>query len=132
MDVILSGVRWQKCLCYLDDVIIFSSSMESHIEDLDKVLTLLRAYDVSLRLEKCHYFRRRVNYLGHVIEPGKLPAQTTKIDAILNANLPTTKTELRALLGICNVYCRFVPKFATIAAPLTRASTRFSRSVPSR
>jgi Reverse transcriptase (RNA-dependent DNA polymerase) len=120
IDFILSGVRWQKCLCYLDDIIVFSSSMESHVEDLDKVLSLLRDAGVSLRLDKCHFFRRRVNYLGHVIEPGKLSVQATKVDNILKAKLPRTKTELRAFLGICIVYRRFVPKFATIATPLTR------------
>jgi Reverse transcriptase (RNA-dependent DNA polymerase) len=92
MNVILSRVRWQKCLCYLDDIIVFSSSMESHVEDLNKVLSLLRDAGVSLRLNKCHFFRRRVNYLGHVIEPGKLSVQATKVDIILKAKLPLTKT----------------------------------------
>jgi hypothetical protein len=96
-------------LCYLDDIIVFSSSMESHVEDLDKVLSILRNAVVSLRLDKRHFFRRRVKYLGHVTEPGKLPLQAMKVDTILKAKLPRTKTELRALLGICNVYRRFVP-----------------------
>jgi hypothetical protein len=61
-----------------------------------------------------------VNYLGQKIEPGKLSVQATKVDTILKARLPRKKAELRAFLGICNVYCRFVPKFATIAAPLMR------------
>jgi RNase H-like domain found in reverse transcriptase/Reverse transcriptase (RNA-dependent DNA polymerase) len=120
LDVILPGARWQKCLCYLDEIIVFSSSMKSHVEGLDKVLSLLRDAGISLRLDKCHFFRRRVNYLGHVIEPGKLSVQDTKVDTILMAKLPRTKTELRAFLGICNVYRRFVLKFATIDAPLTR------------
>jgi hypothetical protein len=42
MAVILSGVRWKTCLCYLDDIIVFSSSMEGHVEDLDKVICLLQ------------------------------------------------------------------------------------------
>jgi Reverse transcriptase (RNA-dependent DNA polymerase) len=119
MDVILSGVRWKKCLCFLDDIIVFTSSMESHAENLDKVLSLLRDAGVSLRLDKCYFFRRRVNHEGHVIEPGKFSLQSTKVDTIQKAKLPRTKTELRAFLGICNVYRRFVPTFAPIAAPLT-------------
>jgi hypothetical protein len=94
--------------------------MKSQVEDLDKLLSLLRDAGVPLRLDNCHFFRRRVNYLGLVIAPGKLSAQGTKVDTILKAKLPRTKTELRAFLGICNVYRRFVPRFATIAAPLTR------------
>jgi Reverse transcriptase (RNA-dependent DNA polymerase) len=89
MDVILSGVRWQKCLCYLDDIIVLSS-MESHVEDLDKFLSLLRDAGVSLRLNKCHFYRRRVTYLGQVIEPEKLSVQATKVYTILKAKMPRT------------------------------------------
>jgi Reverse transcriptase (RNA-dependent DNA polymerase)/RNase H-like domain found in reverse transcriptase len=126
MDVILSAVRWQRCLCYLDDIIVFSSSMEIYVEDLDKVLSPLRDAGVSLRLDKFHFFRRCVNNLGHVIEPVKLSVQATEIDASLNTKLPCTKTKLRAFLVICNVYCRFVPNFATIAAPLTHHLRKYS------
>jgi hypothetical protein len=61
-----------------------------------------------------------VNYLGDVIEPGKLSVQASKVDTIQKAKLPRSKTELCAFLGIYNIYRHFVPKFATIAAPLTR------------
>jgi hypothetical protein len=84
------------------------------------VLSLLWDAGVSSRLDKCHFFCRRVNDLGHVIEPGKLSVQATKVDTIQKAKLPRTRTEIRAFLGIFNVYRHFVPKFATIAAPLTR------------
>jgi hypothetical protein len=77
--------------------------MKSHVEDLNNVLSLLWGAGVSLRLDKCHFFRRRVNYMGHVIEPGKLSVQATKVDTIHKAKLPRTKTELSAFLGICNV-----------------------------
>jgi endonuclease IV len=65
--------------------------MESHFEDLDKVLSLQRDAEVSLCLDKCHFFRRRVKYLGHVIEPGKLSVKATKVDTILKAKLPRYK-----------------------------------------
>jgi RNase H-like domain found in reverse transcriptase/Reverse transcriptase (RNA-dependent DNA polymerase) len=126
MDAILSRVRCQKCLCYLDDIIFFSSSIESHVEDMDKVLSLLRDAGVSIRLDKSHFFRRHVNYPGHVIEPGKLSIQATKFDTILKAKVPRANTELRAFLSIFNVYRRFEPEFATIAAPLTRYLSRDS------
>jgi hypothetical protein len=86
------------------------------------VPSLLRDSGVSLRLDKYRFFRRRVNYLGHVIEPVKLSVQATKVDIILKAKLPRTKTELRAFLDIYDVHRCFVPKFKTIAAPLARHS----------
>jgi uncharacterized C2H2 Zn-finger protein len=67
--------------------------MESHVKDLETVLSLLRDAGVLLRLNKCHFFRRRVNYLEHVIKPGKFSVKSTKVDTILKAKLPRTKTE---------------------------------------
>jgi hypothetical protein len=60
-----------------------------------------------------------VNYLGHVIYPGKLAVAQKNIDTIEKAIYPTKRTELRSFLGMCNVYRRFVEGFAKIAAPLT-------------
>jgi len=60
-----------------------------------------------------------VDYLGHTIRPGKLSVASAKDDAIRLAAYPTTKTQLRSYLGTCNVYRRFVKRFAFIAAPLT-------------
>jgi Reverse transcriptase (RNA-dependent DNA polymerase) len=70
IDDILSEVRWQKCLCYVNDTFFFSSSMERLVKYLEKILSLLRAADVSLRLDRCHFFRSSIDYLGYVIDPG--------------------------------------------------------------
>lgn len=72
MDIILAGVKWQTCLVYLDDVIVFSHSPEVHLVHLDQVLQLLKENGVSLRPSKCHLFQKQVEYLGHVIRPGRV------------------------------------------------------------
>ena len=56
LDIILSGLRWQTCLIYLDDVIVFSKDTNEHVAHVDKVLTLLRSAGVSLKLKKCEFF----------------------------------------------------------------------------
>jgi len=85
LDIILSGVRWQSCLIYLDDVIVFSTSVEEHLVHVNQVLTLLREAGVTLKLSKCRFFQPRVDYLGHVITPGKLHVATenTKATAVV-------------------------------------------------
>jgi hypothetical protein len=65
------------------------------------------------------FFQTKVNYLGHVIYPGKLAVAQRNIDTLEKAVYPTKSTELRSFLGMCNVYRRFVERFAKIAAPLT-------------
>ena len=118
LDIILSGVRWQTCLIYLDDVIVFSETPEQHLEDVDEVLRLLGQAGVSLKLKKCEFFQPKVNYLGHVITPGKLSVALDRTSGFRDASFPTDKTMLRSFLGAANYYRRFVRDFAKHAKPL--------------
>jgi Reverse transcriptase (RNA-dependent DNA polymerase) len=117
IDVMLSSVKWKFCLVYLDDIIIYSSTLQQHLMDLDLVLGLLRRAGATLKLKKCHFFKDNVKYLGHVILPGKLQVDQSKTDTIKYAEPRRTRTELMSFLGMCNVYRRFIPQFSKIAAP---------------
>ena len=119
IDIILSGIKWKTCLVYLDDVIIFSSSRDVHLKHVNEALHLLGKAGLSLKLIKCHFSKEALDYLGHVIRPGKLAVAEKNTAALRNAPVPKTQTELRSFLGLCNVYRRFVPRFAAVAAPLT-------------
>jgi hypothetical protein len=94
---------------------------------VQEVLSLLEKAGISLKLAKCHFFQASVDYLGHVIRPGRLGVAEKNTAALRDAPFPRTQTELRSFLGICNVYRRFVPRFAAIAAPLT---TLFVKGTP--
>ena len=119
LDILLSGVRLQICLVYLDDVIVFSRDHESHLDHLDLVLSSLRKAGVSLKLKKCFFFQPRVDYLGHVIQPGKLSVATDRASAFRLLKFPRTPTKLRSFLGACNVYRRFLKDLAKIGRPMS-------------
>jgi len=119
MDMILAGVKWQICLVYLDDVIVFSGSPEEHLQHLEEVLTLLRNAGVTLKASKCHFFPEEVEYLGHVIRPGRVHVLEKNFRALRGLRYPETQTQMKSFLGICGVYRRFVADFAKIAKPLT-------------
>jgi hypothetical protein len=82
------------------------------------VLHRLYRAGLTLNLKKCHFFKDKVDNLGHVIRPGQLSVAEKNTAALKDMMHPTTHTELRSFLGICNVYRRFVKAFAKIAAPL--------------
>jgi len=118
LDVILSGLKWQMCLVYLDDVIVFSKTADDHVRSLDIILSRLRQAGVKLHLENCSFFKREVEYLGHLVCPGKLKVHNKNTEALKQAVFPKTKTQMKSFLGACNVYRRFVKDFAKRARPL--------------
>ena len=118
LDIILNGLRWQTSLIYLDDVIVFSKDTKEHVAHVDQVLTLLRQARVSLKLKKCEFFQPKVDYLGHVITPGKLAVATESTKALEHATFPRNETQVRSFLGAANVYSRFIKNFSGIAKPL--------------
>ena len=118
MDMVLNGYRWKTCLVYLDDVIIFSKNFDDHLKHVQEILQCLRDAGFSLKLKKCDFFQNKVNYLGHVIMPGKLLVAQKTVDAVKGFKLPETQTHIKSFLGLCNVYRRFVPDFTRIAKPL--------------
>ena len=118
LNIILSGVRWQTYLIYLDDVIVFLKGAETHIRHVKEVLQLLGRTNVTLKLRKCSFFRPKVYYLGHVITPCELSVAVENSKAFAKAVFPWTVTQLRSFLGAANVYQRFVQKYSDIAQPL--------------
>ena len=68
IDILLSRYRWQSCLVYLDDIIIFSKNKEDHLRHVEQVLSAMNCAGVTLKLSKCSFFTDRVKYLGHIIK----------------------------------------------------------------
>lgn len=124
VDIILSRVKWRFALVYLDDVIIYSKTVEDHFRHVREVLSMLSVAGITLKLRKCNFFDTEIAYLGHTIRPGRLEINNKNTDALRNAQPPTNLTELRSFLGMCNVYRRFVPGFARVAAPLSRKTRK--------
>ena len=118
MDRVLSGLHWETCLFYLDDIIVFSSTWEEHLACLRQVFERLRHANLKLGAEKCAFAAKEVSYLGHrVTEEGLLP-DPALLTAIREIPPPKTATEVRSFLGLAGYYRRYVKTFAPIAGPL--------------
>jgi len=124
LDIILSGLRWQTCLVYLNDLIVFSWTVDDHIRHLREVLLLLGNAGVSLKPSKWHLFQEEVEYLGHVVRPGQLLMNQKNMKSLAQALPSRNQTELKSFLGMYNVYRRFSKDYAHIAKPLTKLTSR--------
>jgi len=118
IDMILGGLKWKSCLVYLDDIIVFSQLAGEHVEHLREVFEALRGAGVSLTAKKCHLFQEEGEYLGHIVGRGQLQVQDKNIRGLKEASPPRCKKDLRSLLGMWNVYRRFVNDYAQVARPL--------------
>lgn len=119
MDNVLRGLQGLHCLIYLDDVIIFSKSLPEHIEKLKAVFERFRKTNLKVQLDKSHFLRKEVLYLGHTITSEGLKPNNDKIDAVLKYPIPKTVTEIKSFLGLVGYYRKFIKDFAKITRPLT-------------
>ena len=103
---------------YIDDVIVFSASLEDHLNHLQQVISKLREAGLKLKPSKCHFARAEVEYLGFLVTPRGLKPTNSHIRAVDEFPVPTSLKELQQFLGLASYYRRFIPKFAQVAHPL--------------
>ena len=119
MENCLGDLNLSWCLVYLDDIIIFSSTPEEHLERLEAVFQKLGAAGLKLKPSKCNFFREEIQYLGHIVSKDGISTDPKKVEAVVNWRPPTTVTEVRRFLGFVGFYRRFIKGFSRIAKPLS-------------
>lgn len=101
---------------YLDDIVVYSKTLEEHAQHLSTVFRVLRENSLYVKREKCSFARQEV---GHWIKDGTIRMDEGKVQAIKEWETPTKATELRSFLGLTNYYRRFIEGYSRRAAPLT-------------
>jgi hypothetical protein len=103
---------------YFDGILIYSKSLNEHIEHLCAAFCALRDARLFANLEKCTFCTDRVYFLGYVVTPQGIEVDEVKIEAIKSWPIPATLTQLWSFLGLAGFYRHFMRDFSTIAAPL--------------
>jgi hypothetical protein len=103
---------------YLDDVLIFSKTEEEHKEHLQKVFERLREEKLFVKLKKCSFCQPELRYLGFIVGKHGIKIDPDKVAAVMKWVVPTTATEVRQFLGLCNFSRKFVQGYSQLAAPL--------------
>ena len=120
MNDILSPFLRHFVLVFLDDILIYSPTLSSHLSHLQQVLQKLRDNHLYLKTSKCSFAQEQLEYLGHVISAAAVATDKSKTEAMVQWPVPKTVTELRAFLGLTGYYRRFVRNYGIIAKPLTQ------------
>lgn len=109
---------------YLDDILIYSTSLEEHREHVRKVLQRLKEAGLYMKAEKCEFHQTEVEYLGMIISVQGIKMDTKKIATITEWPTPTSVRDVQSFLGFANFYRRFIKDYSRVVAPLTRLTRK--------
>ncbi|KAF4737244.1 hypothetical protein FOZ62_012867, partial [Perkinsus olseni] len=108
---------------YLDDILIASPDLKTHLEHLRIVFRILAEANLTLNASKCEFAAPSVHYLGHIFDGHGTRPDPDRVDTIANWAPPTTVTEIKQFLGLVGYYREFIPRFASIALPIQRLTS---------
>jgi hypothetical protein len=112
---------------YLDDIIIWSNSVEEHVAHLREILSMLRAACLIVNPKKCCFIQLEVDFLGHYISAQGIEAGSEKVNKVLNWLRPQNAKEVRGLLGLVRYIAPYLPKLADFTRILTLLTMKESQ-----
>ena len=124
MEQVLRGLEWERCLVYLDDIIVFGRSFEECLENLGIILDRLSDAGLKLKPSKCQLFQTEVAFLGHRVGRDGISCDPAKIESVQEWPTPKSAADVRSFLGLANYYKRFIHKFSDTALPLTELTKK--------
>ena len=118
IDKVLMGCS-KLAMGYLDNIIIFSSNKKEHLQHIEEIFNRLECFGLKMKREKCDFFKKHIQYLGHLIAEEGFTPLPEKLESICNMPRPKMLKEVKQFLGLIGYYRKFVPRFSDIAKSLT-------------
>ena len=119
MEQILYDLNNKICAIYLDDILIWSTTLDEHLKRLDAVFKRLSDVGLKLKPSKCSFFPDKIGYLGYIISSKGVETDPSKIEAVTQWATPKNADDIRKFLGFTGYYRCFVKEYSKIAKPLT-------------
>ncbi len=130
MNYIFRDMLDLRVLVYIDDILVFSDSLDEHIHHVRAVLKRLIQHQLYVKVEKCEFHQTKIAFLGYVISQEGVAMDDNKVRAVVDWPQPRTLKELQRFLGFANFYRRFIRSFSSVSAPLTSLTKRATSQLP--
>src|SRR5260370_2618130 len=117
-DILHPFINCNEAVCYMDDILIYSSSLMDHWSITREILQTLHSYKLFLQPEKCKFEHREVDYLGLVISKDHVVMDPVKVQGVTDWPQPAKVKDVQSFIGFVNFYQRFICDFSKIACPL--------------
>ncbi|KAL0870576.1 hypothetical protein ABMA27_005541 [Loxostege sticticalis] len=120
VNMVLGNSRYDTALAYMDDILVPSKTFEQGLERLRTIFEKLRNSGLTLKPQKCYFFKVEVEYLGFEVSGAGIKPGTRKVEAVSNFPTPKDVHNVRQIVGLASFFRRFIKGFAQIARPLTK------------
>ncbi|CAN6326944.1 unnamed protein product [Urochloa humidicola] len=120
MNKIFEPLLRRCVLVFMDDILIYSPTLEAHVEHLQQVFSIIQQHQFLVKKSKCTFGQQKLEYLGHLISVEGVATEPSKITAVLQWPTPVNIKQLRGFLGLTGYYRRFIRHYAMISSPLTK------------
>ena len=118
MTIVIGDMNWRESLVYLDDILVFSKTLEDHIRILEKLFTRISGAGLKLNPDKCKFLVPEIKFLGHIINSEGIKTDMDKIDVIKKFERPKCVKHVRSFLGLVNYYRKFIKDYSRYSRPL--------------
>jgi len=106
-------------LVFVDDILVYSPTLEEHLLYLQQVFTILQQHKFLLKHSKCSFAQTSLEYLGHIISGTGVSTDPTKVNVVANWATPTNVKQLRGFLGLSGYDRKFIKNYVLFSRPLT-------------
>jgi hypothetical protein len=117
-EKVLGNLLYTACEVYLDDIIVYGTTEDEFLTNLELVFQRLEMYNITLNPEKVRLGLSSIEYVGHTIDENGISFSREKIEDVWNAPLPTTKKQLKSFLGLCVQFKDHIQNYSTLVQPL--------------
>ena len=118
MELALQGLQWEICLIYIDDVIVFGSTFDEHLQRVEQVLQRIEAAGLKLKPEKCEMLQKEVVFLGHIVSGEGVRPNPDNIAKVMAWTRPKTAKQIKSFVALGSYFRRFIRNYAQMARPL--------------